>query len=100
LKTILLVYIVVPRFWIPKVVFTFAIACVTYFWVLPQKKRRKYKKKNIVRRKQKNNSSEKRMPEHPENDQKLIEEVQKQKKLKFDGIFFIDESSINKENSI
>jgi hypothetical protein len=39
------------------------------------KKRRKYKKKNIVRRKQKNNSSEKRMPEHPENDQKLIEEV-------------------------
>jgi len=40
------------------------------------------------------------MPEHPENDQKLIEEVQKQKKLKLDGIFFIDESSINKENSI
>jgi hypothetical protein len=39
------------------------------------KKKEKIQKKKIVRRKQKNNSSEKRMPEHPENDQKLIEEV-------------------------
>jgi len=40
------------------------------------------------------------MPEHPENDQKLIEEVQKQKKnWNLTVYFFIDEGSIDKENS-
>jgi hypothetical protein len=40
------------------------------------------------------------MPEHPENDQKLIEEVQKQKKNRnLTVYFFIDEGSIDKENS-
>jgi hypothetical protein len=55
----------------------FCINCVvTHFWVLAPK-RKKYKKiKNIL---SKNNSSEKRMPEHSENGQKLVEEVQKYK---------------------
>jgi len=44
--------------------------------------------------------SEKRTQGHPENSQRLVEEVQKIKRLKFDNIFFTDEDSINKENSI
>jgi hypothetical protein len=31
---------------------------------------------------------------------KLVEEVQKCKRLKFDGIFFTGESPVDKENSI
>jgi hypothetical protein len=48
-----------------------------YLFLGPYTKKGENTKKNIVRRKQKNNSSEKRMPERSENDQKLIEEVQK-----------------------
>jgi hypothetical protein len=53
---------------------------VTYFWV-PALKRRKY---NIyiyicLKKKSKNNNSENRMPERPENGQKLVEEVLKYK---------------------
>jgi len=34
------------------------------------------------------------------NDQKLVEEVQKCKRLKFDSLSLTDESSVDKENSI
>jgi hypothetical protein len=34
------------------------------------------------------------------NDQKLVEEVQKYKRLKFDNLSLTDESPIDKENSI
>jgi hypothetical protein len=44
--------------------------------------------------------SEKRTQGHPENSQRLVEEVQKIKRLKFDNIFFTDEDSIDKENLI
>jgi len=66
----------------------------------PHSKKRKYKQiKNIVRRKQKK-ISEKRTPGYPENDQTLVEEVKKIKRLKFDSIFSTDASPVGKENSI
>jgi hypothetical protein len=34
------------------------------------------------------------------NDQKIIEEVKKCKRLKFDSLLLIDESPVDKENSI
>jgi hypothetical protein len=61
---------------------------------------RKYKKyisKNIWK-KSKNNRSEKRMLECRKRP-KLVEEVQKCKRLKFGSIFFTDESPVDKENS-
>jgi hypothetical protein len=36
----------------------------------------------------------------PKKKPKLVEEVQKCKKVKFDSIFFTDESLVDKENSI
>jgi len=36
----------------------------------------------------------------PKNSQKLVEEVQKCKKIKFDSISLTGESLVNKENSI
>jgi hypothetical protein len=54
---------------------------VTYFWV-PALKRRKYKKYIYIymfEKKSKNNNNENRMPERPENGQKLVEEVLKYK---------------------
>jgi hypothetical protein len=73
---------------------------VIHFWI-PKKKMRKYKiyiyiyiyiKKKIFGRNPKNNRSEKRMLEcRP----KLVEEIQKCKRLKFDS-----ESPVDKENSI
>ena len=44
-----------------------------------QKRKNINKSKNIFERKPKNNSSEKRIPENLENDQKIIEKVQKYK---------------------
>jgi hypothetical protein len=41
------------------------------------------------------------MSEYPKNGYRLVEEVQKKKRLKFDSIFFIDEDfNIDKENLI
>jgi hypothetical protein len=61
---------------------------------------RKYKKiyQKIFRRNPKNNRSEKRMLEYRER-LKLVEEVQKCKRLKFDNIFLNDKSPVDKENS-
>jgi hypothetical protein len=66
------------------------------------KKMRKYKKiyiKKIFGRNPKNNRSEKRMLECRKK-AKLVEEVQKCKRLKFDSIFLTGESPVDKENSI
>jgi len=49
---------------------------------------------------QKNNRSKKRIPEMLKNSQKLVEEVQKCKTLKFDSLSLSDESPVDKENSI
>jgi hypothetical protein len=75
------------------------VSVVTHFWV--PKKKRKYK--NIymyinIRKKSKNNRSEKRMLEFRKRS-KLVEKVQKCKRLKFDSIFLTDESPVDKENS-
>jgi hypothetical protein len=40
------------------------------------------------------------MSEYPKNGYRLVEEVQKKKRLKFDSIFFTDENFIDKENLI
>jgi len=37
---------------------------------------------------------------HPQNEEKLVEEVQKYKNLNFDSIFLTNESSRDKEKSI
>jgi hypothetical protein len=50
-----------------------------YPFLIPYTKNEKIQKKTkkYIRKKIKNNSSEKRMPEHPEHDQKMVKEVQK-----------------------
>jgi hypothetical protein len=53
----------------------------------------------IFGRNPKNNRSEERMLECQKKT-KLVEEVQKCKRLKFDGIFLTGESPVDKENSI
>ena len=74
------------------------IHAVIYFLIPTQRKK---KSKKDYRKKSKNiYYSEKRTQGRPENSQKLVEEVQKIKRLKFDNIFFTDEDSIDKENSI
>jgi hypothetical protein len=40
------------------------------------------------------------MPKRPENDLKLLKNVLKNQRLKFDNILLTDESPVNKENSI
>jgi hypothetical protein len=40
------------------------------------------------------------MPKRPENDLKLLKNVLKNQRLKFDNILLTDESPLNKENSI
>jgi len=40
------------------------------------------------------------MPKRSENGQKLVEEVKKTQKLKFDSILLTDKSPVDKENSI
>jgi len=68
----------------------------------PHKKIRKYKKvkKNMFGRKPKNNSIEKKMLECPENDQKLVEKVQKYKNWNLTIYFFTNKSPVEKENLI
>jgi hypothetical protein len=40
------------------------------------------------------------MPKRPENDLKLLKNVLKNQRLKFDNILLTDESPVNKKNSI
>jgi len=56
------------------ILLTYGLCCNLFFGL-----RTKYKKKSNKKYYQKNNSSEKRMPEHPKNGQKLVDEVQKYK---------------------
>jgi len=90
-----------------NVVFHLSPSLILIWWKLllpifgfPQNKMRKYKKiyQKIFRRNPKNNRSEKRMLEYRER-LKLVEEVQKCKRLKFDNIFLNDKSPVDKENS-
>jgi len=71
------------------------------FLGLRTKKRRKNKKnKNIVRRNLKKIGSEKMMPKRLENNLKLVKDVKKIQRLKFNSILLTDESPVDKENSI
>jgi hypothetical protein len=73
---------------------------VTHFQGSPFKKEKIQTNQKHCQKKTKKKISEKRTPGYPENDQTLVEEVKKIKRLKFDSIFSTDASPVGKENSI
>jgi hypothetical protein len=82
------------------IVFVLINIVVIHFWV-PIKKIRKYKKiyqKNIQKKSKKIIGARKGCW-NAEKIPKLVEEIQKCKRLKFDSIFLIDESPEDKEKS-
>jgi hypothetical protein len=57
---------------------------------LPFSSKTKIKKRYIQKKSKNNNSSEKRRPEHLKSSYKLVEEVKKIQRLKFNNIFLTD----------
>jgi hypothetical protein len=74
--------------------------CCYPFSGIPIQKRENTNKSKTLSEENKKKISEKRTPGYPENDQTLVEEVKKIKRLKFDSIFSTDASPVGKENSI